>query len=85
MGNNGKRFSDEQLAFAEKAHEAIIDCWHIDGTDEDEVAKAVRAEAECKADYAEVAAEDGIFDSFEDFLEAVDYVSAGDHRSMAYC
>ena len=79
-----KSFTKEQLEFVHEAYEAVLSCWNI-GMDDVEVAKAFRDEAKCKRDYAAEAAEAGLFESYDDFCEALDIVNDLDSRSMAYC
>lgn len=79
-----KSFTEEQLDFARRAYEAVLECWNI-GIEDEETARAFHEEAECKADFAAEAAEYGIFDTYEEFIEALSTVENMDERSMAYC
>ena len=80
-----KAFTTEQIGYAQSAYSDMLDCWNIDATDEDAVSNAMRATDECMRDWASIAAEDGVVDSFEDFEMLVKYVDMLDMRSMAYC
>ena len=79
-----KNYTAEQILIANKAYMDVLRCWNI-GLGDEEVYEAQRKEAECRADWAAQAAEEGLFDTYEDFNKLVDLINDADLGSIAYC
>ena len=79
-----KNYTQEQIRFAGRAYEDVLRCWNI-GLGDDEVAEAFRKDAECRRDWGAAGAEEGLFNTFEEFNKLVDLINDADLGSMAYC
>ena len=79
-----EKFSEEQINFGRRAHEDILSCWGIDGTDDEQVYAAIRAEKEAKLDWMVQGIEDDLLENDEEFEELIWAISTVDNRSLAY-
>ena len=80
-----EQFSAEQIEFGERVWEDIKRCWNIDATDEEQCARASRAESECKRDWLIEAIEDDVVCDVEEFVKLLRVIREMDMSSMAYC
>lgn len=80
-----EKFTADQIAFAVKTHDEILKCWSIDGTNDEEVAKAFRQMREVKDDMSEIAFEDGLFENWKDFDRLLELVEVLDLSGCAAC